>query len=205
MDRFQASGYFLFAFFLVCLLGCLNNAYAAQHSVGGAAGWSIPAIVNVNYSSWAQRNSFHVGDTLVFKYDTTFHDVDQVTKANYITCNDTNPEAHYADGNTSIQLNTPGSYYFICGVPGHCSAGQKVEVLIKAPTNASAPTLSPAPASEPEETPSAVPSSAASEAQGTPASEPSSSVAVAGDASEIVSCTSCMACLMLIICAVFSQ
>ncbi|CAI0629286.1 unnamed protein product [Linum tenue] len=42
-----------------------------------------------------------------------------------------------------ITLNTSGEHYFICGVPGHCSAGQKVTVNVLASTTGSS---SPSPA-----------------------------------------------------------
>ncbi|KAJ6883995.1 hypothetical protein NC652_031076 [Populus alba x Populus x berolinensis] len=37
---------------------------AAEHIVGDDKGWTV----NFNYTTWASGKVFHVGDTLVFKY-----------------------------------------------------------------------------------------------------------------------------------------
>ena len=34
------------------------------------------------------------------------------------------------DGNVLIPDLQPGSYYFLCGVAGHCNAGMKIEVIV---------------------------------------------------------------------------
>eukprot|EP00249_Psilotum_nudum_P005639 c19077_g1_i1 orf=148-762(+) len=202
MDRFQGSGSGLFAVVLVSLVGSLYNAYAAQHNVGGEAGWTIPAIKKVNYSSWAEINSFHVGDTLLFKYNASFHNVDQVNSANYLNCNDTNLKAHYADGNTLIQLNTTGTYYFICGVPGHCAAGQKLKIRVH-PAHTPSPSAF-SPASEPAEAPSPWPSSAAAPNEfGAPASEPSSILPVPGAALPTVTYPSGMDWIAIALCLIY--
>jgi hypothetical protein len=36
---------------------------------------------------------------------------------------------HYT-GHTVIPLLTTGSLYFICGIPGHCSQGMKLKVIV---------------------------------------------------------------------------
>ncbi|RRT44747.1 hypothetical protein B296_00046386 [Ensete ventricosum] len=63
----------------------------------------------------------------VFTY-TSSHDVLEVTKAAYDACSATTPMESYAGGSTAIKLSAPGKRYFICGVPGHCAAGMKLEV-----------------------------------------------------------------------------
>lgn len=65
----------------------------------------------------------------VFTY-TSSHDVLEVTKAAYDACSATTPVESYTGGNTAIKLSAPGKRYFICGVPGHCAAGMKLDVDI---------------------------------------------------------------------------
>ncbi|THU52224.1 hypothetical protein C4D60_Mb10t01740 [Musa balbisiana] len=70
----------------------------------------------------------------------------QVSKADYKGCNAASPIAAYTSGNDSITLKRRGHHFFICGVPGHCSAGQKkVDVRIaKLTASSAAPSFSPA-------------------------------------------------------------
>eukprot|EP00249_Psilotum_nudum_P004722 c18220_g1_i1 orf=348-986(+) len=132
MPRMQGNNTTLLSLvFALWLLSILQNAEAVQHIVGGSAGWSIPVIVNVNYTTWSRRHSFRVGDILLFRYIQGIHTVDQVKRTDYETCNDAEPMSHYTDGNTLIFLSRTGAYYFICGIPGHCTGGQKVEIQVK--------------------------------------------------------------------------
>jgi len=50
-------------------------------------------------------------------------------------------------GNDRIVLATPGRKWYICGVGGHCSAGQKLVITVLPQTLP--PTLSPAPQPSP--------------------------------------------------------
>lgn len=63
----------------------------------------------------------------VFQYTPT-HNVVEVPKADYDSCQMSNVIQSYSDGNTAIPLDTPGKRYFICGTPGHCSQGMKLEI-----------------------------------------------------------------------------
>lgn len=62
----------------------------------------------------------------VFTYNKNFHNLLEVSKADYQSCNAASPIATYTTGNDSIVLNSTGAHYFLCGFPGHCAAGQKV-------------------------------------------------------------------------------
>ncbi|KAJ7007700.1 hypothetical protein NC653_006663 [Populus alba x Populus x berolinensis] len=75
----------------------------------------------VDYQDWVASKNFHGGDTLVFNYNNQFHNVKQVTHQGF-------------------EL---GHFYFICGYPGHCQAGQKIDILVTPATS----NLSPAPLS----------------------------------------------------------
>ncbi|CAJ1956378.1 unnamed protein product [Sphenostylis stenocarpa] len=118
----------------------IKLALATNFIVGGPnGGWDT----NSNLQSWASSQIFSVGDSLVFQYPPN-HDVVEVTKADYDSCQPTNPIQSYNDGTTTIPLTSPGKRYFICGTIGHCSRGMKVEIdtlssAITAPTPAASP------------------------------------------------------------------
>ena len=74
----------------------------------------------------------------VFTYNKQFHDVLAVSKADYKNCNASKPTATWSTGNDSVVLNTTGHHYFLCGFPGHCAAGQKVDIRVA--SSSAAPT-----------------------------------------------------------------
>lgn len=82
-------------------------------------------------------------DHAVFEYNPQFHNVMQVTHDEFQSCNGTSAIASYTSGSDSVTLKRPGHFYFLCGVPGHCQAGQKVDVLVK--SSSKAPIASPSP------------------------------------------------------------
>ncbi|KAM0927834.1 hypothetical protein ACQ4PT_002094 [Festuca glaucescens] len=121
---------------------------AAVYKVGGASGWTI--LGNVNYTDWAGKNTFHVGDIIEFKYPQGIHNVLEVKKADYNSCTNSTPIATHTSGDDKVTIKSPGHRFFICGVPGHCAAGQKLNVRVLKPQQArssDAPSASaPAPA-----------------------------------------------------------
>ena len=66
----------------------------------------------------------------------------RVTHPMYKACNVSAPLATYTTGNDSIKITTKGHHYFFCGVPGHCQAGQKVDINVLR-TSETAPTPAP--------------------------------------------------------------
>lgn len=87
----------------------------------------------------------------------------QVTHADYKACNASSPIATHTTGNDSITISTHGHHFFLCGVPGHCQAGQKVDInVIRAPSVAPTPSIVPNPSTA-ATTPAPSPSSAASQ------------------------------------------
>ncbi|ESQ51563.1 hypothetical protein EUTSA_v10017820mg, partial [Eutrema salsugineum] len=84
---------------LVALLGVAVGG--TVHKVGDSKGWTM---MGVDYEAWASSRTFQVGDSLVFEYNNEYHDVTQVTPNDF-----------------ELFQN------FICGVPGHCDAGQKLQ------------------------------------------------------------------------------
>lgn len=65
-----------------------------------------------------------------------------VTHAMYQSCNATVPLDSYTTGNDTITITTKGHHFFICGIPGHCQAGQKVDINVLRHPLAAAPTPS---------------------------------------------------------------
>ncbi|KAJ4851276.1 hypothetical protein Tsubulata_019969 [Turnera subulata] len=114
----------------------LELAMAANYIVGGENGaWDA----TTDLQSWAGAQSFLVGDTLTFQY-TPNHDVLEVSQADHDSCQTSSPLQTYTGGSAVIPLSSPGKRYFICGTPGHCSAGMKLEIDTLA-------TITPTPAS----------------------------------------------------------
>ncbi|KAK8588315.1 hypothetical protein V6N13_087248 [Hibiscus sabdariffa] len=139
----------------VLMLALVGFSLGAVHKVGDSTGWT--SLGNIDYLNWASSNTFHVGDSLLFEYNPQFHNVMQVTHNEYQSCNGTSAIASYTSGSDSVALKRPGHFYFLCGVPGHCQAGQKVHVLVKmsskGPTASPSPsTLGSSPANSPSET-----------------------------------------------------
>ncbi|KAG6486024.1 hypothetical protein ZIOFF_054594 [Zingiber officinale] len=94
-------------------------------------------------STFHMSNQFILSSQLaVFSYAKSFHNVVEVNKTNYNACNSSSPIATYATGNDSITIKHKGHYYFICGFPGHCDAGQRVDIKV---SKLSSPSPSPSP------------------------------------------------------------
>ncbi|KAG2308838.1 hypothetical protein Bca52824_028586 [Brassica carinata] len=107
-------------------------AVATDHTIGGPSGWTVGA----NLGTWAAGQTFAVGDNLVFAYPSAFHDVVEVTKPEFDSCQAVKPLITFANGNSIVPLTTPGKRYFICGMPGHCTQGMKLEVNVIPTANA---------------------------------------------------------------------
>ncbi|KAF3623641.1 Mavicyanin [Capsicum annuum] len=100
---------------------------------------------------------------LVFQYSPQFHNVMQVKHAEYQSCNASAPIATHTTGKDSITIATHGHHFFLCGVPGHCQAGQKVDINVLRAS--SSPSPSPSPSSSSSTVPAlAVPSPSPSHA-----------------------------------------
>uniref|UniRef100_A0A0E0P2U9 Phytocyanin domain-containing protein n=1 Tax=Oryza rufipogon TaxID=4529 RepID=A0A0E0P2U9_ORYRU len=114
---------------LVLMLGLAMAATssAAVYKVGDTSGWTI--LGNVNYTDWAVKKTFHV------------------KKADYDSCTNSSPIATHTSGDDKIAIKAAGHRFFICGVPGHCAAGQKVNIrVLKPQRSSSSDAPSPAPA-----------------------------------------------------------
>lgn len=145
--------------FLSCSLPCLTKVY----TVGDSAGWSL----SVDYSTWTTGKTFKPGDSLVFNYGSS-HTVVEVSSDDYGTCTVGNSIASYTSSPATITLNTTGTHYFICGVPGHCSGGMKISVPVTGggaspapPGTGAAPSAKPTPTPPTATSTGSVPASSA--------------------------------------------
>ncbi|MBA0873380.1 hypothetical protein Goshw_001343 [Gossypium schwendimanii] len=140
------------AFFVVLAANVLQSTDGATYKVGDSTGWRVPTNIDF-YEDWADDRVFFVGDVLVFNFTTGKHNVAVVTEAAYEACNTTDTITIMCNGPARITLNRTGDFYFICAVPGHCSAGQKVRVEVKnGNRHAAAPAPGPMPKSRPPST-----------------------------------------------------
>ncbi|CAN6996876.1 unnamed protein product [Brassica rapa subsp. trilocularis] len=97
------------------------------HNVGDSKGWTM---MGVDYEAWASSRTFQVGDSLIFVYNKDYHDVNEVTPNNFQLCEPSNPLERYETGSDTVTLTNPGVHNFICGVPGHCDIGQKLQIVV---------------------------------------------------------------------------
>lgn len=110
------------------IFGCFQFSIGAVYKVGNSAGWTT--IGKVDYRQWAATKTFQLNDIILFEYSSQFHNVMQVKHAEYKSCNVSSPIATHTTGNDSITITNHGHHFFLCGVPGHCQAGQKVDINV---------------------------------------------------------------------------
>ncbi|GJN33729.1 hypothetical protein PR202_gb22352 [Eleusine coracana subsp. coracana] len=68
----------------------------------------------------------------VFNYPSEEHTVTEVRKDDYFACAGGNALSKSNDrsGSTNVTLTAPGTRYFICSIPGHCTIGMKIAVTV---------------------------------------------------------------------------
>ncbi|KAF3457164.1 hypothetical protein FNV43_RR01821 [Rhamnella rubrinervis] len=125
---------------LILMAYKLQFSSGAVYKVGDSAGWTT--IGNFNYKQWAATKTFQVGDIIKFEYSPQFHNVMRVTHAMYRSCNASAPLEAFSSGNDSYTVKTKGHHFFMCGVPGHCQAGQRVDINVPRNSTSIAPTPS---------------------------------------------------------------
>ncbi|RLN08413.1 early nodulin-like protein 3 [Panicum miliaceum] len=151
---------------LACFAVAVAVAGATQFTVGGANGWSVPGAGAEPFNTWAERNRFQVGDSLVFVYHKDQDSVLLVEPADYNACNTSSYVKRFDDGDTVFTLDHSGAFFFISGVEANCRANEKLIVMVLAagrndtPPTAAAPppaSTSPPPASSATPPPPASP------------------------------------------------
>ncbi|KAK9706186.1 hypothetical protein RND81_07G109600 [Saponaria officinalis] len=118
----------------VLVITMLINGMSAQKLiVGDGSGWTFPPSAGF-YDTWAAKQHFAVGDTLVFEF-TSGHTVATVTsKEAYDKCDaslDKNAVI-VTKGPYEVSLTSAGQYYYLCTVGAHCTNGQKFAATVSA-------------------------------------------------------------------------
>ncbi|KAM7250873.1 hypothetical protein ACFE04_022756 [Oxalis oulophora] len=113
----------------IVMVSLFKVSVATDYIVGDSEGWT--SMGGVDYKEWTFQKTFHVGDIIEFQYNNQFHNVKQVTEQDFLQCSPTSPISTYTTGSDKIVLEKPEHYYFLCGYPGHCEAGQKLDILVK--------------------------------------------------------------------------
>ncbi|GMI65005.1 uclacyanin 1 [Hibiscus trionum] len=113
--------------FAIVALMAPSLSMATDFVVGDDAGWGL----GVDYDAWAQGKQFFVGDNLVFKYMAGAHNVYKVTGDEFQNCTvPSNNSSGSFSGDDTIRLAAAGEKWYICGVSGHCQAGQKLKITV---------------------------------------------------------------------------
>ncbi|KAJ4834440.1 hypothetical protein Tsubulata_007888 [Turnera subulata] len=144
MARFVAMA---FGLFVAALLQCA--AAQTVHIVGDSIGWSVPQGGAQAYSNWANGKSFAIGDILQFNFNTNEHDVQQVPKASFEACTQSNTiGSMITTGPANITLDSAGEHYYICTIGRHCQFGQKLAITVSStPGGVIPPSTTPTPTS----------------------------------------------------------
>ncbi|CAK8543865.1 unnamed protein product [Lathyrus sativus] len=112
---------------------------ATDHIVGDDKGWTV----DFNYTQWAQKIVFRVGDNLVFNYNPSFHNVFKVNGTLFQNCTFPPENEALSTGKDIIPLKTEGRKWYVCGKGDHCAARQmKFVITVQAegaPTPSSPP------------------------------------------------------------------
>ncbi|KAI9117274.1 hypothetical protein K1719_011440 [Acacia pycnantha] len=124
------------ASFLLCLMLGFLLIYSSEgrdYLVGGSQdSWTLPRPSPASLSHWAHKQHFRVADSLLWKYDSKSESVLEVKEEDYKSCNIANPISKYSDGDTKVELNRTGSFYFISGADGHCQQGLRMDPVVHA-------------------------------------------------------------------------
>ncbi|CAN0920263.1 Early nodulin-like protein 2, partial [Linum grandiflorum] len=147
-EKKPAKGKMGLSVLLACLvassamLGAVMGSNNVQ--VGGRDGWVVNP--SESYDHWAQRLRFQVNDSLVFKNEQGSNSVLQVNKAEYHSCDTSNPLKSMDSG--SFQFDRSGPFYFISANKTNCLNGQKLAVVVLAVRTPKTP-ITPPPSSSP--------------------------------------------------------
>ncbi|KAE9588071.1 hypothetical protein Lal_00002899 [Lupinus albus] len=132
---------------VIILLAATNTCVVEggrEFKVGDHLGWHQPLPNNtVFYIQWAERNRFQVGDFLLFEYKND--SVLTVEKMDYVNCDTSNPISEFDNGNSIVNLDRPGAFFFISGNEDHCINGQKFVVEVMSPHQIPKSSSSPSP------------------------------------------------------------
>lgn len=117
----------------VAVAALAATASAKDYTVGSSDQWDT----YIDYDKWTAGKKFMAGDTITFKY-MPYHNVLEVTAADYASCNADSPISTHSGGNTAFKLTATGTRYFICGIPRHCLNGTMHVMITTVPYDAAA-------------------------------------------------------------------
>ncbi|KAF7850494.1 hypothetical protein BT93_L5446 [Corymbia citriodora subsp. variegata] len=110
---------------IVLTAAAVFPAAATDHIVGANRGWNP----GINYTLWANNQTFYVGDLISFRYQKNQYNVFEVNRTGYDNCTTEGAIGNWSSGKDFILLGKAKRYYFICG-NGQCFNGMKVSVLV---------------------------------------------------------------------------
>ncbi|KAJ0075567.1 hypothetical protein Patl1_34758 [Pistacia atlantica] len=115
----------LFYFTVFFFIFFFTHTSATDHIVGANKGWNP----GINYTDWANNQTFYVTDLISFRYQKTQYNVFMVNQSGYDNCTTEGALGNWSSGKDFITLNKSQRYYFICG-NGQCFSGMKVSVFV---------------------------------------------------------------------------
>ncbi|PNX74203.1 early nodulin-like protein 1-like [Trifolium pratense] len=129
-SMFKAVSHPLFLILILFSASQFLVINGAQFEVGGKVGWVVPNSKDKDemYNQWASQNRFKIDDTIHFKYEKD--SVMVVSEEEYEKCKSARPLFFGNNGDTVFKFERPGLFYFISGVSGHCTRGQKMIIKV---------------------------------------------------------------------------
>ncbi|KAL4566009.1 hypothetical protein LXL04_030118 [Taraxacum kok-saghyz] len=124
--------------FMATLVVLATSISAKEYIVGDESGWTL----DFDYQAWATDKVFIVGDTLVFNYASSTHNVMKVNGTGFQQCISSTSNGTLTSGRDVISLQTPGRKWYICGVGKHCEL-RKMKLVITVLPQTMAPAPSP--------------------------------------------------------------
>ncbi|KAF8682098.1 hypothetical protein HU200_045078 [Digitaria exilis] len=118
----------------------LAAALAADDHVVGGSVWCIPTNPGL-YRAWADNRTVYVGDNLdskrhllipcaavlsVFRFETGFYNVVQVSRREYDDCTAADPYQIFSDGPAVVLQASTGVRYYVCTVGNYCKLGVRL-------------------------------------------------------------------------------
>ncbi|XP_024032337.1 blue copper protein-like, partial [Morus notabilis] len=113
----------------------------------------------------------------VFNFANGSHDVAEVTKENYNSCNTNSTISLYTNPPVRITLDTAGEHFFTCTFTGHCDGGQKLSINVTGGNSTATP---PSSTATPPSSAATPPSTTGTTSAPPPQDSRASSLAVAG-------------------------
>ncbi|KAE8656983.1 Cell division protein ftsH, putative isoform 1 [Hibiscus syriacus] len=103
-----------------------------QFKVGDHISWQQPTPMAINIAYVAAFWCLAISHSLLhaaFEFDGN-DSVLVVDKWDYYQCNSNNPVYSLKDGNVVVNLDRPGSLYFISGILHHCKNGERLMIKV---------------------------------------------------------------------------